>query len=133
MDRQVIRKRKKTRQTADAAQIRDVFTVICKTDLGVDCFKEYRFHPERRWRFDYAIPSHRIALEVEGGVWTAGRHTRPQGFLGDIEKYNTATLLGWRVFRTTPTELLTSATVNLLKQAINAGKQPCGGDFSPQM
>lgn len=133
MDRQVIRKRKKTRQTANAAQIRDVFTVICKTDLGVDCFKEYRFYPERRWRFDYAIPSHRIALEVEGGVWTAGRHTRPQGFLGDIEKYNTATLLGWRVFRTTPTELLTSATVNLLKQAINAEKQPYGGDFSPQM
>lgn len=130
MDRQVIRKRKKTRQTANASQIRDVFTIICKTDLGVDCFKEYRFHPERRWRFDYAIPSHRIALEVEGGVWTAGRHTRPQGFLGDIEKYNTATLLGWRVFRTTPAELLTSATVNLLKQAINGVEQPCGGEFS---
>ena len=120
MDKQVIRKTKKSRQTKNAPQIRDVFTVICKTDLGVECVKEYKFHPERRWRFDYAIPEYKIALEVEGGVWTQGRHTRPQGFLGDIEKYNTATLMGWRVFRTTPTELYRTATVNLLKMAINA-------------
>ena len=119
MNRQVIRKTKKSRQAANTSQIRDVFTVICKTDLGVECVKEYKFHPERRWRFDYAVPAYKIALEVEGGVWTQGRHTRPQGFLGDIEKYNTATLMGWRVFRTTPTDLYRTATINLLKMAIN--------------
>lgn len=119
MDRQIVRKTKKSRQTANKAPIRDVFTVMCKTDLGVECVKEYKFHPERRWRFDYAIPEHKIALEVEGGVWTQGRHTRPQGFLGDIEKYNTATLMGWRVFRTTPTDLYRAATINMLKMAIN--------------
>lgn len=120
MSRQVTKKTKKSRQAANTPQIRDVFTVICKTDLGVECIKEYKFHPERRWRFDYAIPEHKIALEVEGGVWTHGRHTRPQGFLGDIEKYNTATLMGWRVFRTTPTDLYRTATINLLKSAIKA-------------
>lgn len=120
MNRQVIKKTKKSRQTANKSQIRDVFTVICKTDLGVECVKEYKFYPERRWRFDFAIPEHKIALEVEGGVWTQGRHTRPQGFLGDIEKYNTATLMGWRVFRTTPTNLYRTATINLLKSAIKA-------------
>lgn len=119
MNRQVIKKTKKSRQAANTSQIRDVFTVICKTDLGVECVKEYKFHPERRWRFDYAVPAYKIALEVEGGVWTQGRHTRPQGFLGDIEKYNTATLMGWRVFRTTPTDLYRTATINLLKMAIN--------------
>ena len=129
MDRQVIKKTKKSRQTANKSQIRDVFTVICKTDLGVECVKEYKFHPERRWRFDYAIPEHKIALEVEGGVWTQGRHTRPQGFLGDIEKYNTATLMGWRVFRTTPTDLYCTATVILLKTAINSTNQSQNGLF----
>lgn len=119
MDKQTIKIAKKSRQTAKKTQIRDVFTVTCKTDLSVECVKEYKFHPERRWRFDYAIPEHKIALEVEGGVWTQGRHTRPQGFLGDMEKYNQATLMGWRVFRTTPTELYRTATVNLLKKAIN--------------
>ena len=119
MNKQTIKIARKSRQAAKKTQIRDVFTVFCKTDLGVECIKEYKFHPERRWRFDYAIPEHKIALEVEGGVWTQGRHTRPQGFLGDVEKYNTATLMGWRVFRTTPTELYRTATVNLLKMAIN--------------
>ena len=119
MDKQTIKIAKKSRQAAKKTQIRDVFTVICKTDLGVECIKEYKFHPKRRWRFDYAIPEHKIALEVEGGVWTQGRHTRPQGFLGDVEKYNTATLMGWRVFRTTPKELYCTATVKLLKTAIN--------------
>lgn len=120
MNKQTIKTVNKNRQAAKKTQIRDVFTVICKTDLGVECVKEYKFHPERRWRFDYAIPAYKIALEVEGGVWTQGRHTRPQGFLGDVEKYNTATLMGWRVFRTTPTDLYRTSTVNMLKMAIKA-------------
>ena len=115
----------KSAQKRNAQKITDLFAVLCRSDLNVECVKEFKFHPKRRWRFDYAIPEHRIALEVEGGVWTNGRHTRPQGFLGDIEKYNTATLMGWRVFRTTPDDLLRTATLNLLKQAIS-------GDFDPE-
>ena len=118
----MIRKQNKRRQGANTGRIRDIFTVICKTNIGEVCIKEYQFHPKRKWRFDYAFPEHKIALEVEGGVWTQGRHTRPQGFLGDIEKYNTATLMGWRVFRTTPSELYSNATINLIKTAINTLK-----------
>lgn len=114
----------KSRNTANTQKITDLFTTLCKSDLRVDCVKEYWFHPKRRWRFDYAIPSHKIAVEVEGGVWTGGRHTSPKGFLGDIEKYNSATLLGWRVFRTTPQALLTSATLTLIKQAIQGVETP---------
>ena len=113
-----IAKTKKSRQTAAKPPLRDVFTVICKTDLKVDCVKEFKFHPVRKWRFDYAVPEHKIALEVEGGVWTGGRHTSPKGFLGDIEKYNTAKLMGWRVFRTTPDDLYKKKTLDLMKSAI---------------
>lgn len=116
--------RKKTQQRAKPIKFTDIFTVICATDLKVECVKEHKFHPKRRWRFDYAIPEHKIALEVEGGVWTGGRHIRAQGFLGDMEKYNTATLMGWRVFRTTPDDLYKMATINLLRQAINGDYQP---------
>lgn len=101
-----------------------MFTTICKTDLHVVCVKEFKFHPVRKWRFDYAIPDHKIALEVEGGVWTGGRHTSSVGFLNDMEKYNTATLMGWRVFRTTPEDLYKKKTLDLLKTAIS-------GDFDP--
>jgi len=61
--------------------------------------KEYRFHPTRKWRFDFAYPAQKIAIEIEGAVWFAGRHTRGSGFLADCEKYNTAVSLGWKVFR----------------------------------
>ena len=115
---------KKSRQRAKLPKITDIFTVICKTDLKVECVKEYKFHPKRRWRFDYAIPNHKIALEVECGVWTGGRHSRAQGFLGDMEKYNTATLMGWRVFRTTPDDLLKMVTLNMVKQAILGNYDP---------
>lgn len=120
----IYRKAKKSRQRANPVQIADVFTTICKSDLKVVCVKEYKFHPVRKWRFDYAIPEHKIALEVEGGVWTEGRHVRAQGFLGDMEKYNTATLMGWRVFRTTPDDLYKMVTINMIRHAINE-------DFSP--
>ena len=96
----------------------DVFTAVCKSDIGVEVVKEHIFHPSRKWRFDYAVPTHKIALEVEGGVWTRGRHTRPQGFLGDVEKYNAGTLLGWRIFRVTPDDLMSTETLNLIKQAV---------------
>ena len=61
--------------------------------------REYRFHPVRRWRFDMAWPDAMLAAEVEGGVWTRGRHTRGAGYVADCEKYNAATMLGWRVLR----------------------------------
>lgn len=94
----------------------DAFTLTVKSELGMVCVKEFRFHQERRWRFDYAFPEYKVALEVEGGVWTGGRHTSPRGFLNDIEKYNTATLLGWKVLRTTPEKLYSMSTLSMIKE-----------------
>lgn len=87
------------------------------------------FHPTRKWRFDYAIPEHKIAIEVEGGVWIGGRHTSPKGFLGDMEKYNTATLMGWRVFRTIPDTLCTTATLQMIREAVNFDAQAPKGQI----
>lgn len=103
--------------------ISDLFTLCVRSNLGETCVKELRFHPVRKWRFDYAIPRVRIAIEVEGGIWTGGRHIHPSGFLGDIEKYNTGTLMGWRIFRTTPQDLMTKKFFELLKDAIDATPQ----------
>lgn len=60
---------------------------------------EYTFHPSRRWRIDFAWPSERVAVEVEGGIYGKGRHTSVQGFLGDIEKYNALAEAGWLLLR----------------------------------
>ena len=62
---------------------------------------EHRFDAVRRWRFDFAWPDLLLAVECEGGTWTGGRHTTPQGFEADCEKYAEALLAGWRVLRVT--------------------------------
>lgn len=68
--------------------------------LGIpEPVREFRFHPERRWRFDFAWPDASVALEIEGGIYCSGRHVRPSGYAADCEKYNEAQLCGWRVFR----------------------------------
>lgn len=61
--------------------------------------REHPFHPTRKWRFDFAWPKWKVAVEVEGGTWTSGRHVRGSGFQKDCEKYNNAALLGWTVMR----------------------------------
>ena len=83
---------------------------------------EHRFHDSRKWRFDYAWPDAKIALEVEGGIWTQGRHSRGAGMQGDMEKYNTAAALGWRIIRTTPRALCSSVTLEFLSEAMNTNQ-----------
>ena len=97
----------------------DPFVQLCEEELGLPCVVEYRFHPTRRWRFDYAIPSEMIAVEQEGGVWSGGRHITPKGFLADMEKYNAATVCGWRVLRLTPAELCSQEAVELIRSVIH--------------
>lgn len=74
---------------------------------GLELVKEFKFCPNRKWRSDYAITEIRILIEIEGGVFMkkAG-HNSISGILRDIEKYNEASYLGFKVFR------LSAATVN---------------------
>jgi hypothetical protein len=85
--------------------------------LGITYLREYRFDAKRLWRADYCIPDYKIIIEVEGGIWTNGRHTRSLGFLGDMEKYNAATLAGYRVYRVEPNKLMTDG-IKLVRQTI---------------
>jgi len=67
---------------------------------GWDFVREKRFHPKRRWRFDFVVLGiDKVAIEVEGGIFSKGRHTRGSGYIGDMEKYNEAALMGWKVLR----------------------------------
>lgn len=60
---------------------------------------EYKFHDVRRWRFDYALPNKKIAIEIDGGLWVSGRHNRASGYIKDMEKFNSASILGWRILK----------------------------------
>ena len=70
------------------------------------------------WRFDWAFPSYQIFCEVEGGVFSGGRHTRGAGYSSDLDKYNTAASMGWLGFRFTP-DMLTDNPQRCIQQVIN--------------
>ena len=79
---------------------------------------EYRFHPTRRWRFDYCWPNKKVALEVEGGTWVGGRHVTGKGYENDCEKYSEAAILGWKVIRATTSMLKDGRATLLLERAL---------------
>jgi len=81
--------------------------------------REYRFHPARRWRLDYAWPDFRLAVEIEGGVWINGRHTRGRGFLGDLEKYNELAMAGWSLLRFTPGQVKDGTAIQTIHRWFN--------------
>lgn len=106
--------------------------------------REHRFSPCRRWRFDFAWPAHRLAVEVEGGTrgrpvtchacgvrvrartrdGTVGREVRLSGAHGagrmstDAEKYNAAALAGWIVLRYTTEMVESGEFLEQIRQAL---------------
>jgi very-short-patch-repair endonuclease len=79
---------------------------------------EYRFHPERRWRFDLAWPDLKVAVEVDGGGFVQGRHSRGMGIERDSEKFSTSAAHGWRVFRVTPRMVRDGAALALIEKGL---------------
>lgn len=99
---------------------KDLFQRYLENEIGHEVEAELRFYPTRKWCFDYAIPELKIAIEIDGGVWTYGRHNRASGYVKDVEKLNTAASLGWLVLRIVRENSYTNATLELIKQTIKA-------------
>jgi very-short-patch-repair endonuclease len=78
--------------------------------------RQYRFSHSRRWKFDFAWPSIMLAVEVEGGVYSGGRHVTGTGYTADCEKYNAAALRGWTVLRYTPAMLKKGAVNDIYEE-----------------
>lgn len=90
-------KKKKKRKSNDELYGDEI--KLIETVFGIKFEREVVFYPARRWRFDYALTCCGMALEIEGGVWTKRGHTSGSNFLSDIEKYNKATIMGWKLLR----------------------------------
>lgn len=92
---------------------------------------EYQFFPLRKWKFDMAWPvifepagrpgenAGALALEVQGGIFRRGRHTRGAALKQEHEKLNMAAVLGWRVLFITPDEIYKKATMEMIKEALH--------------
>lgn len=85
--------------------------------------REVRFHPTRKWRFDFVLTGTKIAVEVEGGGRNgkAGRHQTRKGFAGDCEKYNAAIALGWQVLRFPAVDVMKGVAVDQIREILAYG------------
>ena len=103
---------------------RDLYSKVLTVKLGCECLAELPFHPKRKWRFDYAFPNEKVAIEIDGGLFNAykgehaGRHSGGIGQKKDFEKLNAAAELGWLVFHYIPSEKMLATTFIQLHNAL---------------
>jgi very-short-patch-repair endonuclease len=81
---------------------------------------EYRFHPVRKWRFDYAWPTQKVALEIQGGVFAKGRHVQGAGLRKEYEKLNAAAADGWRVLFILPEQVSNGTAMQIIETTLRS-------------
>mgnify|MGYP003349742837 FL=1 len=60
--------------------------------------RNFVFDVKRLWEFDFAWPERRLAVELQGGQWTFGRHTRGgHEYRDELAKHRAAAIQGWLV------------------------------------
>lgn len=86
--------------------------------LRIEFEQEFHFHPQRKWRADFHLKGRMILVEIEGGIWSNGRHTRGKGYIGDMEKYNAATMLGYQVVRFSTDQVKSGKAIQQIKKMV---------------
>ena len=86
--------------------------------LKIDFEQEFKFHPERKWKADFHLVGKKILVEVEGGIWSGGRHTRGKGYIGDMEKYNAATMMGYQVIRFSTEQVKSGLAIQQIEKMV---------------
>lgn len=103
-----------TRQPSEGETVLATHLKACKISFE----QEYKFHPTRKWRADFFITGTKILVEVEGGIWSGGRHTRGKGYLGDMEKYNEAAAMGYTVLRFSTEQVKSGLALKKIEQLV---------------
>jgi len=86
--------------------------------LKIEFEQEFKFHPKRKWSADFHIIGKKILVEVEGGIWSGGRHTRGKGYIGDMEKYNSATMMGYQVIRFSTEQVKSGLAIKQIEKMV---------------
>ena len=100
-----------------------LFLKVMAKKHGVVADPEHKFHPKRRWKFDYAFPELKLAVEYEGIFSAKSRHTSIVGFTNDCEKYSEAALLGWIVIRVTAKMVQDGRAFDLIRKAFGEDEE----------
>jgi very-short-patch-repair endonuclease len=95
-----------------------LFQRIVEQEIGMKVVEEHQFHSKRKFRFDYAIPQLKIAIEQEGGIYNGKAHGSIKGILRDMEKYSLAASEGWLILRFTPDQIMTNYALHLIAKTV---------------
>lgn len=108
------------------SEIEELFAFQVRVSNLPPAQREHAFARDigRQWRFDFAWPDRQIAAEIEGGIWTGGRHSRGAGFSKDIVKYNAAAELGWFVFRFSGDDVNNGSALAQIERVLGKSAQP---------
>jgi very-short-patch-repair endonuclease len=87
--------------------------------VGLRPVRQFRFHPVRRWRSDFAFPEHCILVEVDGGEWVKSAHNTGYGRRRDNEKDRAAQALGYTVLRFTGSEVRDGTAARVIEEAVS--------------
>lgn len=81
---------------------------------------EHQFYPSRKWRMDIAFVDgeNKVYIEVQGGLFSGGRHVQGAALLKEYEKINAASTMGWLPIFVMPSQLLTQPTADLVREAL---------------
>jgi hypothetical protein len=102
----------------DEAVIDVAYHLYFKTYGFPDPDMEVRFHPTRRWRFDYVFPG-KVAIEIHGGIFTdKPSHSSIAQRLRDMDKMNAAQLYGYLVLQFTPQQIRSGEFAESLTEAL---------------
>ncbi len=104
---------------------RQAFLAMCRSHGIPEPIWELYFFPGRKFRFDWAWPENKIALEVQGGNWIGGRHVRPAALEDEHDKRNEAAISNWRILYCTPEEVTTGEVFPVIKRALGLEEKPC--------
>lgn len=106
----------------------ELFKAMAKAHGLTEPVPEYRFKYGRKWAFDwmfvgYASPDDftmtKVAVEIQGGLFTGGRHVRGAALLKEYEKINAAQIMGYKVILVTPQQVESGEAFELVKRALN--------------
>lgn len=112
------RKSKSPRRGKQIVSEGESLLVIQLKALRIEFEREFRFHPKRKWKADFFLIGKKILIEVEGGIWSGGRHTRGKGYIDDMEKYNAATMMGYQVIRFSTEQVKSGAAIEQIEKMV---------------
>ena len=113
--RKTATKRKKKVKGVKVESVGEAALIQQLRALKIEFVQEFQFNTTRKWRADFHIKNTKLLIEVEGGIWPGGRHTRGKGYLGDMEKYNVATMMGYQVLRFSTEQVTSGFAIKQIK------------------